>query len=146
MTARELQHFKRLLLEKRKELKGEMNSIKTDEENMSQKEKDGDHSSYPYHMADQGSDNMAQEMNFLYAHRDSRLLYHIDQSLDKFEDGTYGRCETCGEFISMDRLMALPHARLCIECKMNEEGLEEKIDDLRKRDLSISEETYEETY
>lgn len=146
MTAEELQHFKQLLLEKRKELQGEMNNIKNDEENMSQKEKDGDHSSYPYHMADQGSDNMAQEMNFLYAHRDSRLLYHIDQALDKIEDGTYGKCETCGEFINKDRLFALPHARLCIACKVNEEGLEEKIDDLRRRDLSISEETYEETY
>ena len=64
---------------------------------------------------------MAQEMNFFYAHRDSRLLYHIDQALEKIERGKYGQCETCSRPIGRNRLEAVPHARLCVECKSNEE-------------------------
>lgn len=146
MNSKELEFFKQLLLEKRIELLGEMNSIKTEEEEMSLKEEDGDHSAYPFHLADQGSDSMAQELNFFYAHRDSRLLYHIDQALDKIKNGKYGRCETCNQLINRDRLEALPHARLCIECKLKEEGLDDKTDDFKDRDLSVPEETYEDTY
>jgi len=146
MKAEELQHFKQLLLEKRQELFSQMNSIKTEERELSLKEEDGDNSAYSFHLADQGSDSTAQEQNFFYAQRDSRLLYHIDQALDKIESGKYGRCETCSQHINRDRLEVLPHARLCIECKLKEEGLDDKTDDLKDRDLNVPEETYEETY
>ena len=33
----------------------------------------------------------------------------------------FGRCQTCGGEISLERLDALPHARLCITCKEKEE-------------------------
>jgi len=146
MNAEKLQYFKQLLLDKRKELVGEINLIKIEEEELSLKEEDGDHSAYPYHLADQGSDNSAQELNFYHAHRDSRLLYHIDEALGKIESGKYGWCETCGQSIGRYRLEAVPHARLCIQCKCKEEGPDEKTNDLRGRDSSVLEETYEDTY
>ena len=34
---------------------------------------------------------------------------------------TFGRCQTCGQVITFERLDALPHARLCISCKEKEE-------------------------
>lgn len=142
MKAEELQHFKQLLLEKRQELLSQMNSIKMEESELSLKEEDGDNSAYSYHLADQGSDSTAQEQNFFYAQRDSRLLYHIDQALEKVENGKYGRCETCGQLIHRDRLEALPHARLCFECKMKEE----ESDDLKGGDFIVPEETFEGTF
>ena len=122
MTSDELHLLKQLLMEKRKALYGEMNSIRAEESELSLKEEDGDHSAYAFHLADQGTDSMIQEQNFFYAERDSRLLYHIDQALERMEDGTYGQCEECGGDIGFDRLAALPHARLCIRCKAIEEG------------------------
>lgn len=124
MTPDELQMLKELLMEKRKILYDEVNSIKEEERELSLKEEDGDHSSYAYHLADQGTDSIIQEQNFFYAERDSRLLYHIDQALERIEEGTYGQCEDCGGEIGFDRLVALPHARLCIKCKSREEGEE----------------------
>lgn len=44
-------------------------------------------------------------------------LSEIDHALEKFEAGTYGRCEMCGQPIEEDRLEALPQARLCLSCK-----------------------------
>jgi DnaK suppressor protein len=43
-------------------------------------------------------------------------LREVDDALAKFEDGTYGKCESCGEQISEARLEAMPSARLCITC------------------------------
>jgi DnaK suppressor protein len=44
-------------------------------------------------------------------------LAEIDHALEKFEAGTYGRCEKCGEDIEHDRLEARPQASLCMRCK-----------------------------
>jgi DnaK suppressor protein len=40
----------------------------------------------------------------------------IDRALEKLDDGTYGRCERCGNPISPERLDALPYSILCIGC------------------------------
>lgn len=41
----------------------------------------------------------------------------IDHALKKFEAGTYGKCESCGQPIAPARLEALPQAKLCMNCK-----------------------------
>lgn len=43
-------------------------------------------------------------------------LTEVEAALAKFDDGTYGRCEGCGEPIAPARLEAKPEARLCITC------------------------------
>jgi RNA polymerase-binding transcription factor DksA len=43
-------------------------------------------------------------------------LTDIDAALAKFDNGTYGTCESCGQPISEARLEAMPAARLCITC------------------------------
>ncbi|MFC1982164.1 TraR/DksA family transcriptional regulator [Chloroflexota bacterium] len=44
-------------------------------------------------------------------------LAAVEHALHKFEEGTYGSCDICGQPIAPDRLEALPHASLCVECK-----------------------------
>jgi DnaK suppressor protein len=41
----------------------------------------------------------------------------IVAALERLEDGTYGKCENCGQEIPIERLEALPTARLCVTCK-----------------------------
>ena len=41
-------------------------------------------------------------------------LADVDRALAKLEDGTYGKCEVCGEDIAEARLEALPASRYCI--------------------------------
>ena len=44
-------------------------------------------------------------------------LAGVGNALKKFEKGTYGLCESCGEPINPARLEALPQATLCMSCK-----------------------------
>lgn len=41
----------------------------------------------------------------------------FDHALRKFEEGTYGKCDSCGRAIEAARLEALPHATQCMACK-----------------------------
>jgi DnaK suppressor protein len=40
----------------------------------------------------------------------------VDRALAKFEDGTYGICDSCGQPISDARIEALPAAARCVDC------------------------------
>jgi DnaK suppressor protein len=44
-------------------------------------------------------------------------LDDVEHALRRMEHGTYGTCENCGREIPIERLEAIPFARLCIECK-----------------------------
>ena len=44
-------------------------------------------------------------------------LAEVEHALQKFEKGTYGLCDVCGQPIPPDRLEALPQANLCLSCK-----------------------------
>ncbi len=121
MKKKELEKFEKLLLEKRRELLEELGLWKKNIADTTQKDASGDLSSYSYHMADQGTDAEEREKAFLLASKSGRLLYHIDEALRRIKDKTYGKCQECGGEISMARLEAVPHARLCIDCKEKEE-------------------------
>ena len=120
MRKADLEKFKKLLLEKRKELLEEMSSM-TNKMGKTIKDATGDLSSYSYHMADQGTDAMEREITFMLSSKSGRFLYHIDEALRRIDKGEYGKCFSCGKQISVARLKAVPHARLCIECKSAEE-------------------------
>ena len=68
--------------------------------------------------------------------REKYLLKKIDAALARIKDGTYGECESCGEAISVARLMARPVAQLCIDCKTEQESQEKRF---TSRDLSDEE-------
>lgn len=44
-------------------------------------------------------------------------LADVEHALDKFDKGTYGLCDNCGQPIDPERLEALPQASLCLNCK-----------------------------
>jgi len=50
------------------------------------------------------------------------LLAEVEHALAKFEQGTYGLCEGCGQPIELARLETLPWTRRCLNCKTHEEG------------------------
>jgi len=76
---------------------------------------------YSNHMADSGSEVFEQEMDVSVA-QGLRMAYDdVQRALEKFEDGTYGICESCGGIIEIARLEAIPEARYCLECKSRRE-------------------------
>ena len=59
----------------------------------------------------------------LSTHRET--LLKIDEAVRKMKEGTYGKCEDCGEDISVERLKVLPFAIYCIDCQEKREQIEE---------------------
>jgi DnaK suppressor protein len=43
-------------------------------------------------------------------------LGEVEHALAKFDAGTYGQCESCGQPIAPARLEAMPAARVCMNC------------------------------
>jgi RNA polymerase-binding protein DksA len=121
MTKSELNHFRKILLAKREEILNNLGKLKEQEMTSTVKDSAGENSAYSFHMADVGTDNMEREKAFFFATQEGRFLYHIEQAIERIEKGTYGLCHECGKPIGKERLEAVPHARLCITCKSNEE-------------------------
>jgi DnaK suppressor protein len=44
-------------------------------------------------------------------------LREVERALGKLDEGSYGRCERCGNPIGEERLDAIPWTPLCIDCK-----------------------------
>ena len=121
MNKKELKYFSDLIIKKKEEVRKNLDYLKNVVLDSTTKEASGDHSSYSFHMADQGTDAMERELAFMFASKSGRLVYHIEEALRRVKDGTYGKCLSCGRQINKARLDAVPHARLCIECKSSEE-------------------------
>lgn len=122
MTKIEMEKFKKLLLEKKKELISNVNHITGDTRRQSQKEASGDLSGYSLHMADMASDNFEREFSLNLASGERETLLEIDEALKRIEEKAYGKCLSCDKKISKRRLSAVPYAKFCLPCKQQEEG------------------------
>ncbi|MBL8026406.1 MAG: TraR/DksA C4-type zinc finger protein [Fibrobacteres bacterium] len=126
MNAKERQQFEKLLTKKRDELLHELGLIEESTFNTSNRDSTGDNSSYAVHLADQASDFSEREKAFHFASREGRYLHHIDEALRRVKNPDYGKCHSCSHDIGLERLKAVPHARLCIKCKIKEEEEKKK--------------------
>ena len=112
LTTKELEHFRDLLLDKRRELVGDMSHM---EREALRSASGSNLSNLPMHMADMGTDNYEQEFTLGLVEKERVLLREINQALAKIQDGTYGICEGTGKPINKVRLEAQPWAKYSIE-------------------------------
>ena len=122
LNKKQLEHLqKRLLRERERALRslGRYDELAK----LSAEQADSDLYSYSDHMADLGTDAMEREKMLLFASKEGRYLYRIEDALRRLykEPDEFGFCHTCGNLIEFERLDALPHARYCIDCKRKEE-------------------------
>lgn len=121
LTKAELKEFRKLLLDKRRELVGDMTGIEAEALGADRQESKGDISDHP---ADAGTDNFEQEFSLGLLESERNMLAEIDQALNRLEEGTYGVCAGTGKQISKARLAARPWAPFSIEyARMVEKGL-----------------------
>ncbi|MFB0554686.1 MAG: TraR/DksA family transcriptional regulator [Phycisphaerae bacterium] len=124
LTSADTEHFKQMLLEKRREILRNVNEFEDEALKKSRLDATGDLSSMPIHMADIGTDNYEQEFALGLMDSERKLLREIDEALGRIEQGTYGICEGTGKPIPKARLEAQPWAKYCIEyARMLEQGL-----------------------
>jgi DnaK suppressor protein len=71
--------------------------------------------------ADVGAKAYEREHELALTHNARELLAQTEHALARIDAGTYGTCESCGEPIGKERLLAFPRAVLCVACKQREE-------------------------
>jgi DnaK suppressor protein len=123
----ELHHFKEILINERKAIlesaRANMKSLVDDESG----DYVGENLTYSTHMAEQGTDEMEREKNYMFVQRDEKYLGYIQEALIRIDKGTYGVCTDCIDIpkylcntcplIPKERLELVPITQHCIECK-----------------------------
>jgi len=120
LTPDQTKKFKALLLEKRREILGNVNFM----EGETLRKDRTDLSSMPFHMADMGTDNYELENTVGLVDSERKILIEIEDALGRMEDGAYGVCQGHSGPIPRARLEAIPWARYCVACAgLSEKGL-----------------------
>ena len=124
LTAKELAEFRALLVEKLKEIMGDVQHIESGALKTSRQDSAGDLSSMPIHMADIGSDNYEQEFSLGLMDSERKIVREIHEAIIRIQEGTYGICEGTGEPIPKIRLKGIPWTRYCLKfAELVEKGL-----------------------
>ncbi|MDD5361593.1 MAG: conjugal transfer protein TraR [Ignavibacteria bacterium] len=126
-TVKELQHFKDVLMDEKQKI---IDSARANMMSLVDSESGdyvGDDLSYASHMAEQGTDEMEREKNYMFVQRDEKYLGYIEEALTRIDQGTYGVCIDCIDepknfcascpLIPRERLEIVPITQHCIECK-----------------------------
>ncbi len=119
LSRKNLNDFKKLLLEKRAEIVGDVLNM----EEARAAGNGGELSNMPLHMADVGSDNYEQEFTLGLVESERKLLIEIDGALMRIKDRIYGVCIVTGTPIPPVRLEIKPWAKYSIEVVREREKL-----------------------
>jgi DnaK suppressor protein len=72
----------------------------------------------PFGKREEGADEASElEKRLALEERLGESLNEVEHALQKYEAGTYGLCDSCGQPIEKARLEAIPQASLCLRCK-----------------------------
>ncbi|MDB5962223.1 MAG: TraR/DksA family transcriptional regulator [Massilia sp.] len=71
--------------------------------------------------ADKATVRLLNDLALEAAGHNAAQMGILKRALAKFDDGSYGECEECGNPIGFSRLQARPEARLCIACQTRTE-------------------------
>ncbi|MHC5142177.1 MAG: TraR/DksA family transcriptional regulator [Planctomycetota bacterium] len=124
LTAKEMASFRELLVEKLKEIVGDVQHIESGALKTSRQDSAGDLSSMPIHMADIGSDNYEQEFSLGLMDSERKIVREIHEAIKRIQEGTYGICEGTGEPIPKMRLKGIPWTRYCVKfAELVEKGM-----------------------
>ena len=67
---------------------------------------------------DEGDPDLYEREKTLALLRNLEVKQHsLSRALARMDDGTYGKCEICGNEIAAERLEALPYTTYCLGCK-----------------------------
>jgi DnaK suppressor protein len=66
------------------------------------------------------TETSAAELDHTLIGKLEQMRTHVEEALQRVDEGTYGICQTCGQPIPPERLEALPHATQCVACKSKE--------------------------
>jgi RNA polymerase-binding protein DksA len=75
----------------------------------------------PKDLVDIAADDIDRKNLEALGSQELKRLKAIDAALSRIENDRYGLCIRCNKKIPIERLMAIPYALMCVECKTSEE-------------------------
>jgi len=121
MNKIDINHFRQLLEKQGRDIENTINSMKENNTARQGESYPTELSNYDNHPADMGTQLFELEHNNALFQHQEYLLREIHDAIGRIEDGRYGTCVSCGKDISIERLEAIPYARLCIDCEENKD-------------------------
>jgi DnaK suppressor protein len=115
MNERQLEYFRRKLLEWKEEILEDSKETLADLANSTRNLPD---------MADRASEETDRALELRTRDRQRKLVAKIDSALRRIENGEFGYCEVTGEPISLRRLDARPIATMTLEAQERHERSE----------------------
>ena len=116
-TEKELDLFKKMILDKMDSHKKELVAIKKRADNMLKNSKTN--TLYSSHMADASADHVEMEKAYYMLAREKKFIQCMDKALMMIEQKTFGLCQSCNKIIDKERLEEVPHTTQCFNCKTN---------------------------
>jgi len=126
-SKKELEVFKKVILEKRKEIVNQIQNLKDQMMDPTTGQYVNENSPYSLHMAEQGTDAQEREKLYLWAQRETKFLGYLEDALQRIENGVYGICIECIDepkylcptcpLVPKERLLAVPHTQHCLQVK-----------------------------
>ena len=114
MDKKHLELYKKRLLERREQLLDTVSKTEQDGREADKEEAAQD-------IADKATNSYTKEFLFKKSNDDRFILKLVQEALERFNNGAYGRCVACGGEMQQKRLDAVPWARHCIECQEKQE-------------------------
>tara|TARA_B100000029_G_scaffold447711_1_gene469683 strand:- start:378 stop:770 length:393 start_codon:yes stop_codon:yes gene_type:complete len=112
-----LNKFKKQILIKLDDVNHEVSEMKEGVVNQKPTKSMSPDSIYSLHMADAGSDSHQLEKNFLFISRENSYIKNLEIALERIDTGEFGVCVLCGELIPEERMIEVPNATKCVDCK-----------------------------
>ena len=115
-TDEELQEFKSLILENLAKAQRDYKMLRADLTNTGGN--DTADTSPTFKVLEEGAAVLNKEEAGRLAQRQMKFIQHLQAALVRIENKTFGICRETGKLIPKERLMAVPHATLCIDVKI----------------------------
>ncbi|MBQ3839785.1 MAG: TraR/DksA family transcriptional regulator [Fibrobacter sp.] len=141
MSAADLKFFEEMLLEKRRQLVTAQSETEKSNAFQGQKHQSGDGGDSD--SADSATDYNALETTFSLAAREGKYLVYLEEALQRIKKGTFGVCKVCQQLIPKARLMAVPTATKCVNCKEETKKKEQEINRIEMARLFAEEQRRE---
>lgn len=117
MNKEELKNYKNKLNQEKKRINDIINQLDNNGMTKFNSEVASELSFYDNHPADIASETFEVEKGIALEANEMALLDKIDDALKAIDEGSYGKCQTCGKEIAKERLDFLPYALNCINCQ-----------------------------
>ena len=117
MNKEELKKYKNKLNQEKKRINDIINQLDNNGMTKFNSEVASELSFYDNHPADIASETFEVEKGIALEANEMALLDKIDDALKAIDEGSYGKCQTCGKEIDKERLDFLPYALNCIDCQ-----------------------------